>query len=93
MRGAGGRPLFANSGAGLGLALEERQAPPAARAGDTLLAQVLIGRRSQVSFLVCWSWTPTALGLVRPQSRLRPGAKEPAGGCCSVLQRSLRGRP
>lgn len=32
MRGAGGRPLFANSGADSGLVLVERQAPPAARA-------------------------------------------------------------
>jgi hypothetical protein len=93
VRGAGGRPLFANSGAGRGLDLEERQAPPSARAAGTLLAQVLIGRSCQSSFLVCWSWTPTAPGQVRLQSRLLPGAKEPAGGCCSVLQRSRRGRP
>lgn len=59
MREAGVRPLFANSGAGLGLVLEERQAPPAARAGGTLRAQVLIGWRCQSSFLVCRSWTPT----------------------------------
>lgn len=56
--------MFANLGAGLGLDLEERQAPPAARAGGTLRAQVLIGLRSQSSFLVCRSWTPTALGQV-----------------------------
>lgn len=43
VRGAGGPRLFANSGAELGLVLEERQAPPSARAGVTFRAPVLMG--------------------------------------------------
>lgn len=60
MRGAGGQPLFANSGAELGLVLEERQAPPAARAGVALRAPVLIGRRLVAWFPVSRRPTPTA---------------------------------
>lgn len=89
--------MFANLGAGLGLDLEERQAPPAARASGTLRAKVLIGWRCQSFFLVCRSWTPTVsqrwARCVLSPARARGPRNRQTGASYSVLQSSRQGGP
>lgn len=77
MRGSGGRPLFANSGADPGLVLEERQAPPVARAG------VAVRRRRTPTA----SAGPQARRRRTPTASTGPGAQEPPGGCSLALKR------